>query len=309
MLVAHSDWSVSKDKRWLACARRLPDGSFVASAPEPVGETGGLICRLRSEVGEDACALVGFDFPIGLPGTYARKVGIQDFQAFLLHLGEGRWADFEKPARSPEEISLERPFYPHAPGGSRRAYLGDKLGLEWTELYRKCEHPHQARRAACPLFWTLGGQQVGKAALSGWRDVLVPGLLDKGSGLVIWPFAGRLDELLAPGNVVVAETYPAEVYAHLGISGGRWSKRCQVDRQARAESLLAWAKGQKVKLADDLRLAILAGFGESNTGEDQFDAVTGLFGMLNTLYNRRDEPEGEEIRSVEGWILGQAWIK
>jgi hypothetical protein len=31
--------------------------------------------------------------------------------------------------------------------------------------------------------------------------------------------------------------------------------------------------------------------------------------MLNTLYNRRDEPEGEEIRSVEGWILGQAWIK
>ena len=308
-LVAHADWSVSDKKRWMACARRETGGVFQAYAPVPVGDCGNMIWRLKAEVGENGCALVGFDFPIGLPAKYARRAGIRDFQEFLLRWGEGRWADFGNPARFKEEICLERPFYPQAPGGSQRAHLECKLGIEWRALYRECELPHEGRRAACPLFWTLGGQQVGKAAISGWRDVLIPGLHDASSGLVIWPFAGKLDMLFAPGRVIAAETYPAEFYTPLGLSSGRWSKRRQADRQARSDALLDWAERHDIELAYDLRQAILAGFGESDSGEDRFDAVTGLFGMLNTLYNGIDEPEEEEIRSVEGWILGLAWKK
>ena len=137
--------------------------------------------------------------------------------------------------------------------------------------------------------------------------MLVPGLRQAASGLAIWPFAGRLNELFTPGSVTVAETYPAEFYGQLGFSNGRWSKRRQPDRRARSGALCDWAEKHSIELADDLRKAILDGFGDSATGEDQFDAVTGLFGMLKTLSNGMNEPEEEEIRTVEGWILGQAW--
>lgn len=43
---------------------------------------------------------------------------------------------------------------------------------------RKASASSAARRAACPLFWTLGGNQAGKAAIAGWRDILQPALLD-----------------------------------------------------------------------------------------------------------------------------------
>ena len=54
-------------------------------------------------------------------------------------------------------------------------------------------------------------------------------------------------------------------------------------------------------------LAIPHGPGD-NHGEDRFDAVVGLFGMLNVVLGRRDpgDPTDETIRSIEGWILGQA---
>jgi hypothetical protein len=251
--------------------------------------------------------LAGFDFPIGLPASFARKAGIPTFPDFLSHWGEGRWADFGKPARIPEEISLERPFYPQSPGGSQRDSLTKGLGIAWPDLYRRCEQRHPGRRAACPLFWTLGGQQVGKAALSGWSEVLAPALRDIASGLAIWPFAGELATLCQPEAIIAAETYPAEFYATLDLSRGRWSKRRQVDRQHRAGKLLNWAEGHNIELTGGLLEAIRDGFGNAASGEDQFDAVVGLFGMLGSLYNGVDEPADDQIRSVEGWILGQRW--
>jgi hypothetical protein len=41
-------------------------------------------------------------------------------------------------------------------------------------LRRQCERATPTRRAACPLFWTLGSNQVGKAAISGWQEVIAP---------------------------------------------------------------------------------------------------------------------------------------
>jgi hypothetical protein len=46
-------------------------------------------------------------------------------------------------------------------------------------------------------------------------------------------------------------------------------------------------------------------------GDDSFDAVVGLFGMLEVALGRREpgEPQDEHIRDVEGWILGQSQNK
>jgi hypothetical protein len=72
------------------------------------------------------------------------------------------------------------------------------------DLRRECEKKQAGRRAACPLFWTLGASQVGKGAIVGWRDVLAPALRE--GGVVLWPFDGRLPDLIKAGRIIIAET-------------------------------------------------------------------------------------------------------
>jgi hypothetical protein len=50
------------------------------------------------------------------------------------------------------------------------------------------------------------------------------------------------------------------------------------------------------------------GFGISPEGEDQFDAVVGCLSMINVAAGRwpGDAPSAREVRTLEGWILGQA---
>src|SRR5690606_35236801 len=79
--------------------------------PEPVGEASTLLRRLldRADGGK---AVVGFDFPIGVPAAYAEKAGIDSFPTFLSKLGRDGWGDFYEVAEKPHEIGLWRPFYP-----------------------------------------------------------------------------------------------------------------------------------------------------------------------------------------------------
>jgi uncharacterized OsmC-like protein len=293
----------------------LSAGLYRAGAPQPVGSAGTLLARVSSLAGDGGSALVGFDFPIGIPRRYAEAVGITDFKRFLGELGTGRWKSFYEVAEHPDEICLERPFYPRRPGGTEQAHLLRALGVaRLDDLRRRCEMGRLDRRAASPLFWTLGGQQVGKAAISGWRDALSPVLCDPAQRIALWPFDGSLWELLAPGVVVVAETYPAEFYRHLSVSfppsraGQQSGKRVQADRRANAGSLLQWASELGVHLSPELRSQIEDGFGASPDAEDAFDATIGLFGMLNVLLGKRTEgmPDDDPpLQMVEGWILGQ----
>ena len=212
---------------------------------------------------------------------------------------------------------MHRPFYPMRngrQGETPQSHLLSALGMKTADdLRRQCERATENRRAASPLFWTMGAQQVGKAAISGWREVLGPGLRDPEIEMAIWPFSGRLHELLRPGRLVVVETYPAEFYHHLGVMwssslpGQKSGKRLQTDRAANAKPLLTWAQTNGVDLHADLQHAIRNGFGSSSSGDDQFDATIGLFGMLNILLGHRviHEPESDEIRRIEGWIFGQ----
>jgi hypothetical protein len=62
-----------------------------------------------------------------------------------------------------------------------------------------------------------------------------------------------------------------------------------------------------VALDAALRAQIGDGFGGRADGEDRFDALVGLFGMLNVALRQQPPgaPEDEPVRRVEGWIFGQ----
>ena len=317
-LVVHADWSTAQHKRWLAKAV-WNDNRYEACATEPVEDPKTLLTQLAATAGPDGCVLLGFDFPIGLPLAYARRAHIDNFLGWLPNFGQGDWPEFYAVAEWPDQISLRRPFYPQRPGASKRQHLVDKLGLTgFDDLRRKCELAHLGRRAASPLFWTLGGQQVGKAAIVGWQQLLAPALRDETFDLALWPFSGALFDLVKPGRLIVAETYPTEYYEHLGIAfrpsqqGQRTGKRVQTCRADNQQTILNWATEAGVVLASTLRAEIGAGFGSAANGEDRFDAAVGLFGMLNVLlgHRRLDEPTEPATRRVEGWILGQStdWL-
>jgi hypothetical protein len=305
-LVAHADWSVHPVKRWMAQAVLQPGGRYLVLPPAAVGALDGF----WSGLGVAASAgptLVGFDFPIGLPAAYADRVGINDFREALERFD----GEFYTVARRPEEISPARPFYPDRPGGRRRRDLLSALGLEtWDRLHRRCDRATASRPAACPMFWTLGGNQVGKAAISGWRELLTPARR-AGIDVAIWPFDGPLAALLRTHRFVVAETYPGEVYGHLELRPAlrsRGGKRRQAARAGCADLLLAWAERAEVTLAPALVNDLRDGFGPRPGADDRFDAVVGVFGMLNVLRGGRPsgEPDDPVVRRIEGWILGQA---
>lgn len=319
-LIVHADWSTSPKKRWMAGARLQNGGHYYAEAPEMVDNALSMIRGLREKLSPQDILLVGFDFPIGIPQAYAQRCGVDDFLSFLPELGAGEWSDFYRVAETKEQISLYRPFYPKKPGGTRQEHLIKSLNVSnMDDLRRKCELAHDGRRAACSLFWTLGGQQVGKAAICGWQSVIQPALQQDRSYVRIWPFDGDLFSLLQAGQTVLAETYPAEFYGHLGITFSRSNsdnskpgkpqsgKRSQKSRQEKAPVLLEWSHQACVDLSPILVADITDGFSVKPDGEDRFDAAVGLFGMLNIVLGRRSPgglPENVKCQ-IEGWILGQ----
>jgi hypothetical protein len=330
-LVAHADWGSTAAKRRLAISV-WNNGCYTALAPIRVEQPHAMLQMLRGLAGPHGPILLGFDFPIGLPIRYAEKVGITNFRTALPLFGLEDWASFYQPASTPGQIHLRRPFYPARPGGARHKFLLEGLGVgDIQDLRRQCELAHPGRPAAAPLFWTLGAQQVGKAAISGWRDVIGPALRHPGQPIYLWPFDGSLSDLLARDAVVIAETYPAEIYQalklhfpsitqlkqHFGtqIPILKSGKRSQAARRWNAIPLLNWAKFASVRLDPQLEALILDGFGPGPNGEDPFDATVGLFGTLNVVMGFQSEwvqplQAGwlELIRGVEGWILGQVEI-
>lgn len=303
-LVVHADWSVDPRKRWYAAAMLETDGHYRARAPVEVGCLSSYFRRLRDDIDADAAVLAGFDFPIGLPASYADKVGVTDFVDELPRFGHGEWDEFYCPAPSPSCISERRPFYPAgSTGGTKKQHLVKKLGFATDDNLRRCCERSTNAQA---LFWLVGAKQVGKAAISGWRDLLAPALVNN-LELSIWPFDGPLFDLLARPGIVVAETYPAAMYRHLDLEIRQSSRKktSQSDRVNDAPAMRAWARDRGVRLESQLETELVGGFGSGRSGDDRFDAVVGLFGMLDVVLGNlaSGEPENDATK-IEGWILG-----
>ncbi|MCL2428619.1 MAG: hypothetical protein FWD12_05245 [Alphaproteobacteria bacterium] len=306
MLAAHADWSVDPRKRWVSLAYRSGDRWAIA-APRLVGEPGRFLRDLLNEAAGSAVVL-GVDLPLGLPRHYAAQRPETGFVDFLRRLRAD--SAFFDVAATLDEIGLERPFYPlRGIKGMRQAAHAAALGLDGPlALRRACDRATPERPAGAPLFWTLGPNQVGKAALAAWRDVLIPALA-AAAPLRIWPFEGAFRSLVAAGSLVIAETYPAEARHHLGLRRSG-SKRRQSDRAAQSGSLHDAMGRLGASSSAELGRAIADGFGADAAGEDRFDSLLGLLCVLNVLAGNRPDtvPSDPWIARWEGWVLGQAAI-
>ncbi len=307
-LIAHADWGTDKRKRqvavaWLSCTGGDSQGCYVVKSLAPAAGTGEFFGQL-CESAEPGQAMIGFDFPLGLPRKYAAAAGIRAFPAFLEAFGSPPWQSFHLVATLPDEITLYRPFYPMRPGSSRREDLQLALGLSARDLRRRCEGTD-----AEALFWTLGGKQVGKGALIGWQ--LIAAARRAKPGILLWPFDGSLPELLTgQRQPVVAETYPREYYRHLGPPAvhGRWSKRRKADRLRLIPGLLAWAAALPAEWDASIRRQVESGFSDDRNGEDEFDAIIGLLAMIAVVTGAIDAgvpADDPAVLSTEGWILGR----
>jgi hypothetical protein len=304
-VAAHADWSVDARKRWMTVARR--DGAvWRIGGPEPVGPVASLLPRLLSAAGGGAVAL-GVDLPLGLPRAFAARhaASAGDFPAFLRALADA--PGFFDVCATLAELSPARPFYPmRGAAGMTRAAHAAALGLDGAAaLCRACDRATAERPAGAPLFWTLGANQSGKAAIAAWRDLLLPALAGPAPPL-LWPFEGDLRALLRRGRLALAETYPAEALRHLALRMGG-SKRRQADRAALADRLLAAVAAVGGTPEPALRAALADGFGADAAGEDRFDSLLGLLCVLNVLAGNRPDgaPDDPWIRRWEGWVLGQ----
>lgn len=301
-IVAHCDWSMEPKKRWMAVAIRHGERWHI-QPPEPVGGTSNFIDQLQQRAAEPGALLIGFDFPIGLPEAYTRAAGLGSFREALALFGTGAWSDWYSVAGHRSDISIHRPFYPARPGGTARAHLHEALGIaEPAGLLRVCEQATKDRQAGCMLFWTLGGNQVGKGAISGWKEIIVPRL----SEIRLWPFDGSLADLASSSAVIIAETYPGDVYHQLGMPRNGWSKRRQADRTRMGQNISSWLATRPNLDVERILPAIQEGFGSDKAGEDRFDAAVGLLGMLDVVDGRRGEgvPAIPAVHKWEGWILG-----
>ena len=307
-LAAHADWSAHAAKRWIARAQPGAQGWRLV-APEPVGEVATLLARLAAAATGAPVAL-GVDFPLGLPRAYATGRSEADFPAFLRGLAAR--PEFFAVCGELAEIGPDRPFYPQrGQAGMRRAAHAAALGLAGAaDLSRACDRATARRPAGAPLFWTLGANQTGKAAIAAWRDMLLPALTAAAAGGPppprLWPFAGPFLSLLAPGAIVLAETYPAEALRGLGLPR-IGSKRRQADRAALAVPLRAAMARLQAEPEPALAAALAAGFGADPAGEDRFDCVLGVLAVLAVLTGALPDtaPADSWIRRWEGWVLGQ----
>ncbi len=268
-----------------------------------VGDVATLLPRLRQLAGTGAVAL-GIDCPIGLPPAYAVQLrGFEDFPAFLRSLTPAQ--KFFSVAQTIADVSLARPFFPagSVSGAGHKLALAQALNLNNTaELSRLVDLKTTNRPGGGQLFWTLGANQCGKAALAAWRDLILPAF--QWEDLKLWPFDGGFRELAAARQTVIAETYPAEALVQLGLKL-RGSKQAQASRQALAADIFAVTARLNVQTSQALAAEISNGFGPKKSAEDPFDSLIGVLGVINVLNENRPDKSPLVGDKWQGWVLGQ----
>ena len=273
---------------------------------EPVGDVATLLPRLRTRAAGAPIAF-GIDCPIGLPRAYAalHAAPAADFPAFLARLPQN--PTFLDVAAELHEVSPARPFYPHrGRQGMSRLSHAQALGLpDAAALSRACDRATHDRPAGAPMFWTLGANQSGKAAIAAWRDLLLPAIASP-TPPALWPFHGPFRTLLRPGTVAIAEAYPADALRQLGLRP-IGSKRRHADRTAMVPNLRTAMATAAVRMKPALAAWMDTGFGPDPAGEDRMDCTIGALAMLQVVTGTRPDtaPDDEAIQRWEGWVLGQ----
>ena len=154
------------------------------------------------------------------------------------------------------------------------------------------------------MFWTLGAKQVGKAALSGWREVIGPA---RRRGATLWPFDGDLAALAAAAGLVLAESYPGDAYGQIGLSVAEEEQPTPLGRAALAPpSRAGRSRAPSGSTAAWCRRSAMD-FPPVRGSDDGFDAAVGSSGGGGGAAGERPAgaPRPTTVRHWEGWILGK----
>ena len=89
----HSDWSVQQSKKWMAAAERNGLG-WIVDAPRPVPSDPELVKLIQDWTGGGRTVLAGFDFPIGLPASFEKQIGLDNFPTALFGFWQRRVEGF-----------------------------------------------------------------------------------------------------------------------------------------------------------------------------------------------------------------------
>ena len=129
--------------------------------------------------------------------------------------------------------------------------------------------------------------------------MLEPALL--ADEILIWPYDGKLPDLLNAGKIIVAESYPAEIYSHVGLARS-FGKTTLSGRKSQAAQIFSWCRAHSVVLEAGLEAEIADGFAD----DDPFDSVIGILGLIEVMEKPGvfAAPLDPVVRTVEGWILG-----
>lgn len=297
-VIAGADWSVHPAGRRMVIARHIGGGGgrerYRIEGPAPVGALDSLADRLTDH--GRLRAWLGIDVPIGLPAAYLQAAGLQDFRAALAAFGQGLWADVYRPSDRPR---LHRPFYPasRAPRGTHRkgVWLAG-VGAGAAAFMRDFDRA----MGGASLFWLIGPNQVGKATISAWRDLLAPAAPTLG----LWPFDGPLSDCFAGAPLTVAEVYPALGYRLFGLAIAKPGAR-KGDPGARAACAPVLRRRCRL-LAAGLAPETGALLDQGFESDDDFDAFIATLIMIAAGQGRiaNQAPARTRQNRTEGWVLG-----
>lgn len=312
--IYHADWSVGAKGRWKVHARRINDGNngWCIDDMSPVGDIAPFINQLCQD-GQTKTIWLGLDFPLGLCRAWYEKSGFENFASVQDWLSTPQGQGFFDICDDQSQITPNRPFYPAragAKGSVKRAHLASGLGVDaFSNLHRTCEKATSTRNEAAVPFWTLGANQVGKAMLHGWQNLLLPG---RDCGFHIWPFDGDLARLSQTPGTTLIETYPAEIYGWLGLHemtlpSGRFAKSRQDARRDAIAHLMPMLESWGIVMEPSLYQRIANGIDNAHGKDDAFDALIGVIGLIMIAMGKRAENLSDTamIRDQEGWIIGQ----
>ncbi len=241
--------------------------------------------------------LIGIDAAIGVPrhvGEQYRNLASNPEACFL---DWAKWLfEHEKPylpCTTPDEWHCGRPFI-HIPKGqgAKLAFPNSGIGLN-----RETE---QGLGANSPLIVSGLPGTVGSGSRALWEEMVECLKVDPNLENAFWPFAGRLDNLLASRQIIIAEIYPKACYG-LALADDLPANlvtiaKTKAPARAKAISMLL------ERLDSDLQVeAIDLCYGS----EDDFDAMISVVALHRLLGSPLALREPRSPDHIEGDILGR----
>jgi hypothetical protein len=253
--------------------------------------------------------MVAVDAPLGIPASFLSAVArLQPLAPPRGFLNVLEWAkkqqNFFVATSRPEDWRVERPFFavPGVPGGltAYRTAAG-RLGVN---LDRTIDRLTRANTA----FATSGiPGSVGSGACALWRELQT--LLQPGRNFRVWPFDGKLDDMIGTVPVIVGEMYPRAAYATALLDSEAAARpQLKVKKTDGAVRSVALAKLLRTQWVQRNAIQIEnVDFAAGN--EDDFDACITCAALLRCVVEQLPLCSSVQATdAAEGGILGTGTI-